>query len=198
MSKLLEALAVTAEMTNTEWSKAAVKVIEGDLSAYPVDAVLESLARCRRELKGRLTLADILDRMPGLHPKPEEAWALASRCLDNEWESIVWTDEMRQAFGVAQALDRDRVAARLAFKEAYQELVGKARAANQSPRWSVSLGYDPAGRELALTEAVRLNRISAEYAAALLPPREVISSDALALASDVSVAMPTIWKSGAR
>src|SRR3972149_3860069 len=48
-NKLLEALAVTAELTGTELSEAAAKVMHNDLTAYPLGQVLSSLHRCRRE-----------------------------------------------------------------------------------------------------------------------------------------------------
>lgn len=141
-------------MTDTE-----LAMIVSDLSAYPPDGVLLALTRCRRELK-RLTLADIIERIPGGHPGPEEAWALVSTSMANEAVSIVWTDEMREAFGVAVALADDPVAARMAFKEAYARVVSEARAKRKAPRWTASLGWDPNGREVAQLEAARRNAIA--------------------------------------
>jgi len=184
---LIEAVTVTYELVGQSVSDAAVKSLVRDLSAYPAAHVLEALDRCRRELRrGQLTLSEILDRLPGQHPKAEEAWAVVSRCLKNESVSIVWTEEMREAYGVASALASDLVAARMAFKEAYQELVSKARAARQSPAWCVSLGYDPQGREVALCEAVRRNQISQAYAAALLPQVEPVDPSVLALVESIA------------
>ena len=54
---LIDALAVTAELTGTDLTKAAVKVMARDLRVYPLGQVLGALTRCRRELKGRLTIA---------------------------------------------------------------------------------------------------------------------------------------------
>ena len=163
-----KAVLVTCELVGQPLTDAAIEGIVAELSRYPEASVMEALLRCRRELR-RLTLADILDRLSGQHPGPEEAWGLVSRCLANEQISIVWTDEMREAYGTASALASDPVAARMAFKECYTKLVSTARAQCQSPAWSVSLGYDPHGRELALTAAVQKNQISQTYAAALMP-----------------------------
>jgi hypothetical protein len=168
---LLESISLTYELVGQAVSDAALKGLAQELSRYPSADVLEALARCRRECR-KLTLSDILDRLPGQHPKAEEAWALVSKCLANEQVSIVWTDEMREAYGVASALASDPVAARMAFKESYQELVSRARAAHRGPCWSVSLGYDPQGREVALAEAVQRNQISQQHASALSPRLE--------------------------
>lgn len=168
-----QAVLVTCELVGQTMTDAAIEGMVAELSRYPEASVMESLLRCRRELR-RLTLADILDRLPGQHPGAEEAWAIVSsaigpRGLEREDVSIVWTDEMREAFGVALPLGSDKVAARMAFKECYAKLVSTARAQRRSPSWSVSLGYDPHGREVALAEAVRRNQISQQHAASLMP-----------------------------
>jgi hypothetical protein len=181
---LLEAVTVTFELVGQAVSDASLKAIVQELVRYPEADVLEALTRCRRECR-KLSLADILDRIPGQHPKPEEAWALVSRCLVNEQVSVVWTDEMREAYGVAAALADDPVAARMAFRESYSELVSRARAKNQAPTWTVSLGTDPAGRELALQEAVKKNQISQAHAAALVPHLEPVSPAVQALITQV-------------
>ena len=75
---ILKAIAVTAELTGTELSEAALRVMAGDLDTYPEAAVLRALDRCRRELKTRLTLAAALERIEGQDGRPgaDEAWAI--------------------------------------------------------------------------------------------------------------------------
>lgn len=155
-------------MTDTE-----LAMIVSDLSAYPPEGVLSALARCRRELK-RITLAEIIDRIPGGHPGPEEAWALVSKSMQNEAVSIVWTDEMREAAGVAMAVQDDLVAARMAFKEAYTRIVSEARAQRKAPKWTASLGWDPHGRELAQLDAQNRNRASQGLPALPVKERHLI------------------------
>jgi hypothetical protein len=168
---LIEAIAVTAELTGTVMSEAAAKVMAGDLARYPEAQVLEALTRCRRELKGRLTIADVLTRIDDGRPGVEEAWAM---CPKSEAESAVWTDEMAQAFGVALALiDNDPIAARMAFKERYTALVKRARDKSVPIRWSATLGHSPDGRETVLLEALRAGRLPRDYVQGLLPHREV-------------------------
>lgn len=154
---LIEAVKATYAVIGQSMTDTELAMVVSDLSLYPADGVLAALARCRRELK-RITLADILARLPGGHPGVEEAWALVSKALGNEAVSIVWTDEMREAMGVAMALADDAVAARMAFKEVYTRAVSESRAAGCRPQWTVSLGADPHGRALAQHEAANLNR----------------------------------------
>ena len=92
---LLEALAVTAELTGTELSEAAARAMVADLQAYPAQQVLVALTRCRRELKGRLTIAAVLERLDDGRPGPNEAWAMIPQ---DEAGSVVWTQEMAEAF----------------------------------------------------------------------------------------------------
>lgn len=175
MSKLLESLAVLCELTGTDWSKPTIRVIEQELSAYPPADALAAIERCGREIRGRVSLADILDRIPSQHPGVEEAWATVSKLIHNEDISIIWTQEMREAYGAVAPLAHDKVAARMAFREKYGHLVSMARAKRQLPTWCVSLGYDRALREECVREATRLNLISQVNTAKLLahdPPTE--------------------------
>lgn len=187
MSDVIKALAVTAELMGTEWSEGAARVIAEELKHYPTEHVIVSLSRCRKEIRGRLTLTDILDRLPGGHPGPEEAWSCVSRGMKNEALTVVWTDPMREAYGVASALADDLVAARVAFKETYQRLVAEARAMGGQPAWSVSRGTDKADQELQITEAVKAGKLTGEYAHKLLP-NYVDSGTALAITKQMNLA----------
>lgn len=165
---LLDALAVTAELTGTDLTKPAARVMLADLQAFPVAQVLTALSRCRRELKGRLTLAAILERLDDGRPTPNEAWAMIPQ---DEAGSVVWTDEMALAFGAAQPLITagQIIAARQAFLEVYERECAAARSACRPPRWTPSLGHDPHQRARAVETAARLGRITHEHAQALLP-----------------------------
>lgn len=151
---LIEAISATYAVLGQEVPDIALEVVVQELQQYPRGDVEEALTRCRRELR-KLTLADILDRLPSGHPGPEEAWGLVASALNNEQVSIVWTNEMAQAMGVARSLSGDPIAARMAFKETYSRLLVQARLSRSRPVWLVSLGYDQAGREAAYLEQAR-------------------------------------------
>lgn len=87
----------------------------------------------------------------------------------DESGSVVWTDEMAEAFGHARELLSDEIAARMAFREAYMKLVSAARSTGKQAQWSPSFGPDRAGQAAAVEEATRKQRISLEHAAALIP-----------------------------
>lgn len=166
-SKVIEAIAVTAELCGRVFSPAAAMVFAGDLEGFPEASVIAALARCRKEVRGVLTVQDVISRMDDGRPGVEEAWAMIPR---DEQSSIVWTEEMAQAFGAAAPLlaEGDKIAARMAFKEAYAKLVSEARERREPPTWTPSLGSDVAGRQLALIDAVRAQRLGLNHAVQLL------------------------------
>jgi hypothetical protein len=171
MERLLEALAVTLELTGTTVSEAAVRVMAKDLAVYPVPQVIAALDKCRKQVRGRLTVADIISRLEDGRPGPEEAWAMLPRDEDS---SVVWTEEMATAWGVALPLLNagDQVASRMAFLERYRTLVQSARDAGERVKWTPSLGTDAYGRESVLLDAVEKGRLSVDHVAGLLPHRE--------------------------
>jgi hypothetical protein len=185
--KLLEAIAVTAELTGSEYSEGAVRVFIAQLEAYPLDQVMGALARCQRELKGRLTVASVIERLDDGRPGAEEAWAMIPR---DEQGSVVWTEEMAAAFGICADLlyRRDVVAARMAFKEAYEQAVARNRDAAIPVKWTPSLGRDPSLRAAALELAVAKHRMLPHHAAALLPAPDA-APELVALAAAMPMAL---------
>jgi hypothetical protein len=167
--EVLKAIAVTAELTGTELSEAALLMFEADLAAYPDQHVIAALTRCRRELSGRLKVSDVIDRIAavGSHPSANEAWGMVLAAQD-ESETVVWTEQIAEAAGVAQPiLDvGDEVGARMAFRDAYDRIL---RERPETPRWFASLGSDPGRRTAALDKAVRSGLLTQQHAAGLLP-----------------------------
>lgn len=105
-------------------------------------------------------------------PGAEESWARLSRAIGDEGATVVLTSEERAAFFVADAIADDKIAARMAFKEAYTHAVHAARAAGHPVEWGFILGHYPAERETALIEAVEQGKITAERVVPLLPYRD--------------------------
>ena len=158
-------------MLGQEMSGAAIAMMAKDLSGIPEAGVMQALSRCRKELR-KITLADILNRVPGGHPGAEEAWSIVAKALTDERVTVVWTQEISEAFGRALDLNSDPVAARMAFKEVYTGLVARSRDEGRPVKWIPSLGQDPLGREAALFEAERLGRLTRAHVVGLLPYRE--------------------------
>ena len=167
--RIVEAVAVTAELTGAKFSAAAKEAVILRLSAYPEAAVLAALERCQLELKYPLTLAAVMERLDDGHPGPERAWAMVAKLTEDD--TIVWTDEIAEAYSLVQHLD-DRVAARMAFLEHYREKLAVARAAHRLPRWMASLGWDPSRREGVITAAVKEGKLLPAVTQGMLPPAE--------------------------
>lgn len=167
-SELYQAIAVTAELTGTTMSEGAARVMASDLSLYPLEQVLGALTRCRKEVRSRLTIADVIQRLEDGRPGPEEAWAMLPK---DESSSVVWTREMQQAWAVASGLiaEGETVQARMAFLEHYRTQVQRARDEGVPVNWTPSLGHSPSGRESVLREAVEKGRLTAQHVAGLLP-----------------------------
>jgi hypothetical protein len=165
---LIQEIAVTAELTGTSMSEAAAEVMATELAAYDRAQISGALRRCRHELRGRLSMAEVLLRLDDGRPGPEEAWTMIPLTED---QTVVWTDEMREAFRVCadQIRDRDKIAARMAFKEVYLRLVQAARESHLPPNWVVSIGQARSGRAAPLQAAVEARRISMAVAAAIAP-----------------------------
>ena len=167
---LLKAIAVTAELTGTELSPVAAKVMAQDLAQYPERQILTALLKCRRELGRPMTLHDVISRIDDGRPGPEEAWAMTPK---DEVGSVVWTREMAEAFGIAYPLMDSPIQARMAFLEAYKKRCQYARDNSISVKWEPSLGHDQAGREQVLLEAYEKGRLTAQHVAMLLPGTDV-------------------------
>lgn len=172
--KIMQAIAVTAELTGTQLSGDAMYVMGEDLLAYPLDKVLIALERCRRELKGRLTLAAILERVDDGWQSAEEAFNTLVAGWENEHLSILTTHTAMHAAESASALFNagDKYRAGLAFKTAYERIVSEKKAKGIQPDWYVSAGLDKEQLAQLVTEAAATGKITNDYALALLPAGE--------------------------
>jgi len=178
------ALAVCAEVMGRELSEPALEMMARDLGRYRQSYVFAALDRCRREVKGRLTLADVIERLDDGRPGPEEAWAAVPK---DEGETVVWTYEMMLAHAACLGLIAagDLVAARMAFIESYRKLLVEARSSYTPVQWRVSLGHDPAGREGPVVEAVEKGRLPAAQAVRALPASDAVQALAAGRALEV-------------
>ena len=172
--KIMQAIAVTAELTGTQLSGDAMYVMGEDLLAYPLDKVLIALERCRRELKGRLTLAAILDRIDDGWQSAEEAFNTLVAGWESEHLSILTTHTAMHAAESASALFNigDKYRAGLAFKTAYERIVSEKKAKGIQPDWYISAGLDKEQLAQLVSEAAAAGKITNDYALALLPAGE--------------------------
>jgi len=163
---LVEMLVATAEVMGEQIRPTAAAYMVTDLASYPLRVLAEALTACRREVKGRLSLAAIMERIDDGHPAPNEAWAVAIRAAD-EAVTMVWTEQTRDAWTAALPLveEGDKIAARQAFLEVYARLVKSARAVGGCAVYQPSLGHDASARAAALQLAVDAGRLAHEQVA---------------------------------
>lgn len=142
---------------------------------------MAALTRCRREIRTRLTVADIVARIDDGRPGPEEAWAHVAPMLGDESATIVWTEEEKLAFFACSALNDNPIAARMTFLETYRKAALEARSEGSPVRWQHSLGHNAAGREAALLDATTRGRLSLTHVMGLLPHAEMPAPTVAAL-----------------
>lgn len=193
LSEVKQAIKLTAEVTGSTLSDDAIAMMLMQLKPYGADAVMTALNRCQRELKHRLTLADVIERITQTDGRytADEAWAKLPK--DNRYGALV-TAEMDEAAGFAFPLLEigDKVAARKAFIDAYNRIVDDARAKGKPAKWRVSLGADSGNAEAA-AEGLRLGLFDPEYVGRILNPDD--KDYALSIAG-VKLALPAPTEKG--
>lgn len=160
--QLIDALCLTSEAMGNVITPSAAMMMADDLSDYSLPELGRALRACRREVKGRLTVADIIQRCQAEDGRPgkDEAWSIGLESSD-EYGTAVMTWEIQQAMSSAKIIldDGDQVGARMAFMSTYERLVRESREVNRPVEWIVSLGFDKDRRATAIQKAAQLNRI---------------------------------------
>lgn len=150
------------------------------LRDHSLDDVSQALdAHVQDPQRGRFVPvpADVIAQLQGQaagdgRPGADEAWSNAITARD-ENETVVWTAEMAEAWGIASAVMTagDETGARMAFRQAYDRLVAEARRAGARPTWQASLGHDPDRRNAAVAAAVDAGRLRRSTLIGLPAPR---------------------------
>ena len=99
-------------------------------------------------------------------PNDDEAWAIALSGR-SESETVIWTEEIAEAFSICSKIFPDKVGARMAFKDAYSRLVKTARGLEKPTVWTVSLGWDMCKRDVVVKTALSSGLLSYSAVAAL-------------------------------
>ena len=129
--------------------------------------VMNAIRSCLRECKhGRLALADIIERIAGRPPGSDAAWNMAIKArLWEDRETVVILHAIVAAFPYALWESGDRVGARMAFRDSYNRLVQTAG----GREIEIILGWDSAGRETPVREALAAGMVSLQAAQHFLP-----------------------------
>jgi hypothetical protein len=191
-AQFTQLLAATMAIYDKQITASFVEVFFSALGNYPLEVVREALNRHVQDPDGGRFApkpADLIRQVVSAkasdgRPGRDEAWSIAQRARD-ESETVMVSEEILGALEVAQPLldMRDKVAARMAFVEAYDRLVAEKRASGQPFRWDVSLGTDKSRRGPAIEAAKVAGLLPAPRAAALLEmhAEERVTADGLAI-----------------
>ena len=186
-------LRATAEATGATISDAGLKMMIADLQSFSYESVAMACAKCRRELKYRITLADIIERLQADDGRPSanEAWGMFPKNSDS---TVLLTNEIMEAGAAAWELLQfgDKVAARMAFTAKYDSDVERNRAAGLKPCWQLSLGNSGECTSAA-TEGLRRGLLSLEYVRSVLKPDD---ADFVASAAGYQLALPAPTEKG--
>lgn len=186
-------LAATMDVYGRQITTGFVDIFFSALAQYDLAIVREALNRHIQDPEaGRFAPkpADLIRQIVSAkssdgRPGRDEAWAIAQKAVD-EANTVVVTEEILGALDIASPLIemRDKVAARMAFVEAYDRLVGEKRAQGLPVEWQVSFGTDKHQRKHAIEQAAVKGLLPAPQAAALLSHdyEEKISAGGLAIA----------------
>lgn len=169
---LTELISATSEVIGSPLKPTTVMMMVEDLTEYPFDDTKKALNLCRKECKGRLTLADIIERLTTGLPSADEMFAqIAEWCLD-ETKTFVLPEIAFRACeetngGVYDALMAgDRTGARMAYKSAYERL---AKAHTGSLNYVVRIGTDREQSEAVIIDAIKQGKLEQKNVKALLP-----------------------------
>lgn len=188
-----ELIGLTAEACGTQISEAGLKMMAADLYQYDFNAVGVACAKCRRELKFRLTLSDIIERLQADDGRPSanEAWGMFPK---NSESTALVTNEIMEAGAAAWELLQfgDKVAARMAFNAKYEGGVELNRAAGLNPRWQLSVGNSGECTSAA-TDGLKRDLLSLEYIRTVLKPDD---ADFVARAAGYQLALPAPTEKG--
>jgi len=142
------------------FSQRTMTIVFDALEDYPLEAVFQAIKIHAKMGKFAPSPADIVEiiseRTGAKHIGCEEAWSIALESFD-EYSTVVWTQPIAEARAIASNLyfDGDKVAARMAFKDAYNRIIKTA----PEPSWTVTEGFDMARRADAIKQAVLLKRL---------------------------------------
>ena len=162
--KITVANTVTQSTLDDMAIKAMVELL--DNQGYEFNDIKAALNKCCIEVKGRLSLKDIIDRLPKKGdelPTADEAWGLVYD-FDNDQKTIIAPAIAFEAgrCGAFNLISTDKVAARMAFKAAYDKLIPNY--SGKPIRYEISLSDDKEERRTALIQAVEDGKITKQHA----------------------------------
>lgn len=163
------------EVYNQDISHVKINIYWSTLGQYSIPSLKAAANAWVRKSEFMPKPADLIKLLGGSnqHLSADEAWALAIMASD-EANTIVWTKEMAQAWGLAQIVyeNGDHIGARRTFIDRYVRLVDESTLFNKPIEIFVSLGFDKSKRIEAINKAVFSGLLAYDKATHYLPKQD--------------------------
>lgn len=195
-NEFLAVINKTADLYDKKIERARVSVYWDALKHRTIEDVKTAINRHIQDAeRGRFfpLPADVSAQLPNelnAWLSANEAWAV---CPKDENTSAAMCPEISSALCIAQDLinDGDMIAARMAFIEHYNRLIGDAKREGRKPQWFPSYGFDKESRYLADKQIIEYTNLGLpDNRKAALPEPENVKNieykDAHRLESDCS------------
>lgn len=171
--EMVTLMQLIAEYHDEDLSQSRAQMYASDLEAYSPAEINQAWKTYRMALGNNKMPKpfQLIQFVQDGHPTAQESWAMIPR---DESASVIWSDEMRAAYSIAEPLIREGnvSGAFFAYREEYEKQINQARALRKKPRWSPSFGDYKPGRDAALITAIERGRITPEKAVSLYPELE--------------------------
>jgi len=159
LEQFVQMWAETCEVYGPRPSDNVVALVYRTLESFDLADIQAAIASHLGESKFSPKPADIIERIhqaqPDGHPGADEAWAIAIEMMD-ENRTVITTQEIMYACPNATKIynDGDPIGARMAFRQAYEPILKKARENGMPAIWTANLGLDPGGRKVAIMSGI--------------------------------------------
>ena len=165
--RMVELLGLTAELAGKPRpSPAVMQVWISDLSEYPINMIEKAFAMHRKGPQAQFSPIPQVGMIIGhleelksimaphlVRPSAHTAWSIAKDAA-NETLTVVWNNEIAQAWYRVKSITDDRYHAPKAFMEEYERIVRENKLLGRDPVVEVSLGSDPDRRHTTIENAV--------------------------------------------
>ena len=147
-----------------------------DLAEYPIDMITKAFQMHRKSDQAQFSPVPQIGMIVGhleelkaivaphlVRPSAHTAWSIAKEAAD-ETLTVVWNNEIAQAWYRIKSITDDRYHAPKAFMEEYERIVRANKLLCRDPVVEITLGSDPDRRQAAIENAVVGGFLSSEQA----------------------------------
>ena len=172
-ARMTEILGLSTELSGKpRLSPAIVQIWISDLAEYPIDMIEKAFQMHRKSDQAQYSPVPQIGMIVGhleelksivapylVRPSAHAAWSIAKEAAD-ETLTVVWNNEIAQAWYRIKSIADDRYHAPKAFMEEYERIVRTNKILCRDPVVEVTLGTDQDRRHAAIENAVQAKLMS--------------------------------------